>query len=142
MVQRRAHVLREVGSDALIKVLKKAMQGSADNPVKLMLGWEFNAQSAATAVGTFTQVHFCRRFPGALRAEPRFEGGFVLPRGKAPAYLRPNYSDVGIMTSAMPRILRRVIPQELELMRDERPDHLRHLLQLMREIAQVLYSLE
>jgi hypothetical protein len=59
-------------------------------PVKLMLGWEFKAQSAATAVGTFTQVLFWRRFPGPLRAEPRFEGNFVLPCGKTLPCLSPN----------------------------------------------------
>jgi hypothetical protein len=47
-----------------------------------------------------------------------------------------------IVTPAVPRILRRVIPQELELMRDECPDRLRHLLEIMWEIAQVLHGLE
>ena len=42
----------------------------------------------------------------------------------------------------MPRILWRVIPQELELMRDECPDRLWHLLKIMGEIAQVLHGLK
>src|SRR5712692_625044 len=118
------------------------MEGSADQSLELRRRGEFNAQGTKTAVGTFAQLLFRRRLPGPLRPEPRFQGLLVLPSGKAPSRLLPNQGHMVIVTPAVPGILGRVIPQELELMRDERPHDLRHLLELTREIAQVLHRLE
>jgi hypothetical protein len=42
----------------------------------------------------------------------------------------------------MPWIVRRVVPEELELMGDEGADGLRHLLEIVREIAQILHRFE
>ena len=49
---------------------------------------------------------------------------------------------MAIMCPTLPRIVWRVIPQELELMGDESVYHLRHLLEIVRKIPQVLHGFE
>src|ERR671919_696378 len=53
-----------------------------------------------------------------------------------------NERHVDIAGTGMPRIVRRVVPEQLELMGHEGADGLWHLLEVIGEIAQVLHGLE
>jgi hypothetical protein len=74
--------------------------------------------------------------------EPRLQLLLILAHGKTQACVLPNQGQMAIVRPTLPRIVWRVIPQELELMGDERADHLWHLLEITREIAQVLHGFE
>jgi len=47
-----------------------------------------------------------------------------------------------IMGAAVPRVVRRVIPQQLQLVRDEGADFYGHLTELVWEVTQVLHGFE
>jgi hypothetical protein len=49
---------------------------------------------------------------------------------------------MAIVRPTLPRLVWRVIPHEVELLGDARADHLWHLLEITREIAQVLHGFE
>ena len=66
--------------------------------------------------------------------EPDFQRLFVLAGGKAPAQMLPNEREVTIAGAAVPWIIARVIPEQLELMGNERADLLGHLLQVSGEV--------
>ena len=64
--------------------------------------------------------------PERLGAQPGFQGLFVLERGKAEARMLPNQRQMDIGYS-MTWIRFGVIPQQLELVRDEGPDDGGHM---------------
>jgi hypothetical protein len=73
--------------------------------------------------------------------EPPLQRLRILASGQANAGVLPNQGQMAIMRPTLPRIVSRVIPHALALMGDERAYHLRHLLEIVRNIAQVLHGL-
>jgi len=104
--------------------------------------WHLKAQSPQADIRAFPQIFFARGVRGAVGPEPHLQRLLILASGRAQAGVLPNQGQMAIMRLTLPRIVWRVIPQELELMGDERADHLRHLLEIVRKIAQVWHSVE
>ena len=65
-----------------------------------------------------------------------------MPRRETEARMLPNEQQMAIVCRAMPRIIRRVVPQQVQLMRQESPDSRGHLGERTGEIASILDGFE
>jgi hypothetical protein len=131
-----------LGRHPLIEIVKEAAERRPDHPLQLRLCWEFDPECAQASLGTFTQLFLRRRLWGAVLAEPRLHGVLVLAGWKTAAGVLPNQCQVKRAGTGMARIVRRVVPEQLELVGDERADGLWHLPEIVGEITQVLHGLE
>jgi len=111
------------------------VEGTSDETLEFAFGWQFQPECSATGIRAFTQILFGwgRRCPS--RAEPRFKGLLVLPRREAEARVLPNEQQMAIVGRAVPRIIRGMVPQQVQLMRQESADNRGHLGECAGEVA-------
>jgi hypothetical protein len=103
-------------------------------------GGQLKAHSPQADLRACPQICCARGVRGAVGPEPPRQRLRLLARGQANAGVLPNQGQMAIMRRTLPRIVARVIPQALALRGDERADHRRHLLEIVRNIAQVLHG--
>jgi hypothetical protein len=134
--------LGKLSGDPRIELLKKAVESGPDQTLEFAFGRQFNAELPATGIRAFAQIVLGRGRGCSMPAQPGLEGLLVLPSGEAEARVLSNEQQMAVVCRTLPRIIWRVVPQQLELMRDEGPDGRRHLGEGAGEIAQILDRFE
>jgi hypothetical protein len=84
----------------------------------------------------------CRGILGFQGPQPGLQLPLILARGVAKSRMLSNQGQMRIVRSTPLGVMLREVPQQLELMGHKGADGLRHLLEIIWEIAQVLHGLE
>jgi len=74
------------------------------------------------AIGTFFEVGFGGGVGRRLGLQPGFQRLFILGRGKTPPGMLPNEREMPIARAALPGIVRRMVPQQVQLVSNESAD--------------------
>jgi hypothetical protein len=127
----------QAGGHPVIDILQEAPESGLDQPLPRLRRGEFQAQSAQAGIRAGAQGVFGRSVQSPLGPEPYCQRLLILAGGQAAAQVLPDHGHVHIPRAGMARIGGRMVPQQVELVRDKGADDFRDAGKGVGEIAQI-----